>query len=479
MKTKGFPDIIQGGMGVGVSLWPLARAVSRLGGIGVVSGTLVESVVARTLEMGDVGGHIHRALAHFPIKEVADRVIARYFIPGGKARDARLKDIPMFGMRPDKALVELVVCANFAEIFLAKYGHRGTVGINLLEKVQFPTVYALYGAMLAGVDCVFIGAGIPKQVPAVLHNLSRHEHTSYRIDVEGAVPGDDFRLYFDPEAFSDGKELPMLKRPSLFPIISSPSIIKRFFMDEPEMIQGFVVELNTAGGHNAMPRGEKRFNWRDEPVYGERDWMDWEGCTALGLPFWVGGGYASPKKFTGAVSRGAHGIQVGSIFALCEESGMDRLLRVAARKMAFREELDVFTSRKASSSGLPFKVANIPYTLAFASMYNDRSRICDLGRLRAPYKKTDGTVGFRCPAENIAAYVAKGGSEEETYDRKCLCNGLLATAGFPQRRPSGYLEPPIVTLGADVSFIRAFMENENDAYTAKDAMRYLRGEKMK
>lgn len=474
MKMKCFPEIIQGGMGVGVSLWSLARAVSRLGGIGVISGTLVEVVVARTLQMGDPCGHIRRALAHFPVKEVADRVIAEYFIPSGKASEARFKNVPLFGMSPKKSLTDLIVCANFAEVFLAKEGHRGLVGINLLEKVQLPTMCALYGAMLAGVDCVFVGAGIPKQVPRVLDDLSCHRCTSYRIDVIGASPGDDFHSCFEPQAFC-GRKLPRLKRPMFFPIISSPSIIKRFFMDKPGAIQGFVVELPPAGGHNAPPRGEKQFNERDEPIYGERDAIDWKGCATLGLPFWVGGGYASPEKLTEARAHGAQGIQVGSIFALCEESGMDKILKVVSLKMAFRGELEIFTDPRASPSGLPFKVANLPCTLAFASVYNSRPRVCDMGRLRTQYRMANGKVGFRCSAENVSAFVAKGGSEGEVQGRRCLCNGLLATAGFPQRQSNGSIEPSIVTLGSDVSFVSAFMKKEDDSYTAEDVMKYLQG----
>lgn len=473
MKTKSFPDIIQGGMGVGVSLWPLARAVSMLGGIGVVSGTLVEVVVARTLQMGDPCGYIRWALAHFPVKEVADRVIAEY--PERKASDTRFKDVPLFGMRPEKSLTDLVVISNFAQVFLAKDGHNGLVGINLLEKVQLPTICALYGAMLAGVDCVFVGAGIPKQIPRVLENLSRHDYASYKIDVEGAVLGDDFRQCFDPKAFLNGKKLSRLRRPGFLPIVSAPSIIERSFIKIPGAIQGFVHENEKAGGHIKLPRGEKRLNGRGEPIYGERDKIDWEGYVDLGLPFWVGGGHASPEKLAEARAHGAKGIQAGSIFALCKESGMSELLKAVARKMAFRGEIDIFTDPRASSSGFPFKVANLPCTLADASVYNSRPRICDIGRLRTPYRKADGSVGFRCPAENVAAFVAKGGKEEETYGCKCLCNGLLTTAGFPQRQPSGYLEPPIVTLGSDMSFVSAFMEKEDDSYTTEDVMNYLRG----
>jgi nitronate monooxygenase len=40
-----FPKIIQGGMGVGVSNWRLAQAVSKLGQLGVVSGTALDQLL--------------------------------------------------------------------------------------------------------------------------------------------------------------------------------------------------------------------------------------------------------------------------------------------------------------------------------------------------------------------------------------------------------------------------------------------------
>jgi NAD(P)H-dependent flavin oxidoreductase YrpB (nitropropane dioxygenase family) len=46
--VKALPVIIQGGMGVAVSSWRLARAVARTGQLGVVSGTALEIVIART-----------------------------------------------------------------------------------------------------------------------------------------------------------------------------------------------------------------------------------------------------------------------------------------------------------------------------------------------------------------------------------------------------------------------------------------------
>ena len=79
------PKIIQGGMGVAVSGWTLARTVSKLGQMGVVSGTGLAIILARSLQLGDLDGHLRRAVQQFPIPEVAARVLAQNFIPGGKS----------------------------------------------------------------------------------------------------------------------------------------------------------------------------------------------------------------------------------------------------------------------------------------------------------------------------------------------------------------------------------------------------------
>ncbi|MGI9429139.1 MAG: nitronate monooxygenase, partial [Bythopirellula sp.] len=62
MNETTHPIIIQGGMGVAVSAWQLAKAVSLTGQLGVVSGTSLDAVLVRRLQSGDVGGHLRRAL---------------------------------------------------------------------------------------------------------------------------------------------------------------------------------------------------------------------------------------------------------------------------------------------------------------------------------------------------------------------------------------------------------------------------------
>ncbi len=78
------PVLIQGGMGVGVSNWCLAKAVSSQGHLGVVSGTLLENVFARRLQEGDPDGHLKRACLQFPDQKLSERVWQTYFIEGGK-----------------------------------------------------------------------------------------------------------------------------------------------------------------------------------------------------------------------------------------------------------------------------------------------------------------------------------------------------------------------------------------------------------
>jgi len=84
------PVIIQGGMGAGVSSWRLAQAVSRLGQLGVVSGTALDEILVRRLQDGDPGGHMRRGLDAFPFPAMAERIGARITFPAGKPPRVRI-----------------------------------------------------------------------------------------------------------------------------------------------------------------------------------------------------------------------------------------------------------------------------------------------------------------------------------------------------------------------------------------------------
>ena len=179
-------------MGVAVSSWQLARRVSTLGHLGVVSGTALDVVLARRLQQGDLDGSLRRALAAFPDRAVADGVLERFFVPGGKPEGSPFKSVAMFAAQPARRLQSLATVAGFAEVFLARENHDGLVGINFLEKVQLPTPAILYGALLAGVDYLLVGAGIPRDFPDLLDRLTRHEAVRLPLHVTGALPTDDF-----------------------------------------------------------------------------------------------------------------------------------------------------------------------------------------------------------------------------------------------------------------------------------------------
>ena len=468
------PLIIQGGMGAGVSGWPLARAVSRLGCLGVVSGTALDAILARRLQRGDPDGSLRRALAHFPSSAAAARVLELYFVPGGNPPEQPFRGVPLFTASPTIAQQELAVIAGFVEVWLAKEGHEGLVGINFLEKIQLPLVPILYGALLAGVDYVLVGAGIPREIPGVLDQLARHEPVSIRLHVEGAGGDDEYRLHFDPRLVLSA-EHPPLQRPKFLAIIASSTLALALTKKATGRIDGFVIEGPTAGGHNAPPRGDPQLNARGEPVYGEKDVVDIEKIRALGLPFWLAGSYGHPDRLQAARAMGAAGVQVGTAFAFCEESGLAPELKAAVLQQVQCGRTDIFTDPSASASGFPFKVVTLEHTLSEVEVYAHRPRLCDLGYLRRVYKRPDGSLGYRCPAEPVELYVKKGGAAEETIGRKCLCNGLLATIGLAQRQRTGYVEPALVTAGDEVKRLGHFLHDGKTSYTAKQVVEYLLG----
>ncbi|MBA4182154.1 MAG: 2-nitropropane dioxygenase, partial [Anaerolinea sp.] len=239
------PTIIQGGMGSGVSNWRLARAVSTRGQMGVVSGTALDQILGWRLQDGDPGGHMRRALAAFPVPAMAQRVLDGYFIEGGKPAGAAYKRIPMPGIDAPPEVRELTVAANFVEVWLAKEGHANPVGINYLDKLQLHHLPATLGAMLAGVDYVLMGAGIPLRYPGVLDAFAKLEPAAYPLNVSGAQPGDDTLMRLDPRDYL-GSGFPALKRPKFLAIVASNTLAQTMLKKANGRVDGLVVEGPTA-----------------------------------------------------------------------------------------------------------------------------------------------------------------------------------------------------------------------------------------
>jgi len=470
------PKIIQGGMGIGVSNWRLARAVSKLGALGVVSGTALDQVLARRLQDGDLDGAMRHALASFPFPQMAQRVIDAFFIEGGKKENVPYKISGVASVKNSRWFDELCIVGNYVEVFLAREGHTNPVGINYLEKIQLPHLPSLYGALLGGVGVVIVGAGIPLEFSKVISRMVQHEPSEYSLHVQGALPGKDFKKYFDPADFvEEGVSIAKLNKPKFLPIISSDSLATMLLRKSEGTVDGFVVETAVAGGHNAPPRGRMTLSEIGEPIYGPRDICKLEKLRSIGLPFWLAGGYGSPEGLKMALQEGAAGIQVGTDFALCVESGITTDLRHKLIKLARDGSANVFTDPKISVAGFPFKVAQIEGSVSDKVLDSSRFKICDLGYLREAYQRADGEIGFRCPAEPDAAFIAKGGHPEGIAGRTCICNSLFATIGLGQTFPDGSKAAPVVTLGDDFDkvhhMIRKFGKQD---YTAEDVVNYLR-----
>jgi nitronate monooxygenase len=465
-------DIIQGGMGIGVSDYRLAGAVAAEGAMGVVSGTVIGPVLARRLQNGDPDGWLRKALEAFPDPEIAEGVKQAYYQEGGKHPDRPYKPMPMFGSKNSQSALELNMTGAFTEVWLAKRlaaqksETSGPIGMNLMTKLKAPTLSALYGAMLAEVDCIIMGAGIPYDIPGYLSTLALGEPATMRLDVTKAKQR--HMITFDPNDYPLlHKTKPMT--PAFLAIVSSNTLVKTLSRHENPP-NGFVIEGPVAGGHNASPRNKIE--------YGERDQVDLEAVAEFGRPFWLAGGYDSPEKLKEAKDSGANGIQVGTAFLISQDSALDPSVRDIIIDRAVDSGIEVVTDMQMSPTGLPFKVAQLPGTLSDEKVYRDRSRKCDFGYLRELYAvpQNDGTevIDYRCAAEPVKNYTRKGGQLEDTIGRICLCNGLMATIGLGQTR-HGQPEKPIITAGDILTDVtRRLVGIYGRRFSAGEVIRFLR-----
>lgn len=506
--------LIQGGMGVYVSNWRLARAVAmeRPGTTaGTVSGTGLDVVYVRLLQLGDPGGHIRRALSAFDAQfstSIGQKICHRYFIEGGKSPKTRFKYSPIqtvhtlnggevIPSRPtednqvilqlDPETVELVIATSYAEVWLAKQEQNGNIFINLMKKVEIPLIFAMYGAMLAGVDGIVVGAGNPEGLPAICAKLANHEEVTFDLPVLYREAGETFQLKFDPHSVDNGSlaRIPVQK-PAFLAIVSHENLVNTLAHSASKAPDGFIIEHHTAGGHNAGPQGPLKMDDKGQPTYGSMDEPDLGSICKVGIPFWMAGGYGNHDRLTMAIENGAQGVQVGSSFALAEESGIKPTYRTAIFN-ELKRETDVTSlvlTSQYSPTGFPFKVVQLPGTLADGEVYQNRTRVCDIGLLqqRGIYKQSEnGTrrMFHRCPAATTEDYIKKRGLSQNAIDKRCLCNGLLSAVGLGQggmHNGEWSEEPAIVTLGNHLEGIRKLSRNGQYPYWARDVVNDVLGD---
>lgn len=505
--------VIQGGMGVYVSNWRLARevALQRSGvSAGTVSGTGLDWVYVRLLQLGDAGGHVLRAFQAFDRQfnvTIGKKFYDKYFVEGGKEPAVRFKNppqqivhamdgsnkIPMpssvderVKLSVDPEIIELLILAGFAEVWLAKEGHSGCIFINFLKKIELPLLITLYGAMLAGVNGVIVGAGNPDGLSALRTKLAHHEPVSIEIAVLYREPGEGFEIVFNPHHVAGGKLTQQpLKTPAFLAIASLQNLVSSLAQSSSEPPDGFIIEHHTAGGHNASPQGPLILDVDKQPQYSHLDEPDLEEIREIGIPFWLAGGYGSRSRLAEAISSGATGIQTGSIFAMAEESGMDPSIRAAFLRKLKSEPDDskLVRTTMMSPTGFPFKVVQLEGTLSEDSIYQQRTRICDIGLLQMrglskPDEHGMRTLFQRCPAAPVEVFSSKRGLPHNTTDRRCLCNGLLAAVGLGQSLPNAKTlneEPAILTLGNHIEGIRRLSRNGQVRYWVRDVLSDLLG----
>ncbi len=506
--------LIQGGMGVYVSNWRLAKAVAmEKPGVtaGTVSGTALDIVHARLLQLGDPGGHICRALQAFDRQfnaGIGAKLVERYYLPGGKAPTARYRNTPRHNLRTvdgravevqrtanpgplalslEPEAIELLIASSFAEVWLARQDHNGLVFINFLNKIEAPLVYCMYGAMLAGVDGVVVGAGNPDGLPQACSRLARHEPVQQPLTVLYREAGEELNLQFDPRQVAGGRLAgEPLKRPAFLAIVSLQNLVLALAQSQSGPPDGFIIEHHTAGGHNAAPQGPLKLDESGQPVYGPEDEPDLEAIRQAGLPFWLAGGYGSRQKLAQAQAAGARGVQVGTAFALAEESGLRPEYRNAifAKLRQGISDAGLVRTTLYSPTGFPFKVAQLEGTLSSDEVYTRRRRVCDLGILQQPGLSKPGEDGSRrlfqrCSAAPLSSFVSKRGLERNTEGRRCLCNGLVSAIGLPQvgnQDDRTSEEPSIVTLGNHLDAVRRLSRQGQARYWARDVISDLLGE---
>jgi NAD(P)H-dependent flavin oxidoreductase YrpB (nitropropane dioxygenase family) len=435
------PRLIQGGMGVRISSAKLANATSRLGALGVVS-----SVGLRHIIINEVREGIQETIdivRTFPVAKYVEEILE--FAPGGKKNR---QPTPLDDPNPVKSELPKrlsTICA-FVEVSRAKKGHSGVVGINVMWKCALTVLPSIYGAMLAGVDVLLCGAGVPMELPDIVRKVRDNQDLEYK-----PLHGTDTHVQL---SISEDQTAGFLQRfhiPHLIPILSNFAFPKRILDIWEREMNGakpfaFVLENHQAGGHNAPPRNKQSFSELDDiDTYFEK-------VRALGTPCYVAGAGSSREDFLKWLDRGAYGLQIGSRFALCSDSGMRDDLRQEVISRNVRLNGDVITSARFSSTGYPFKYVPIAGTLSEEDVYNSRKRICNKGYLLKSHFETldDGSVKetYVCPGMPEKQYVKLGGDVEDTVGRGCLCNALFSTAGLGELN-----EPAIVTLGAEGSSV--------------------------
>ena len=399
-------------MGVAVSSWRLASAVARRGQLGVVSGTALDLVLARRLQDGDPDGSARRAMAAFPVPERGRARAARATCgrrPRAARRTARCRGP---ALRPQPRAQELTVLANFVEVWLAKEGHDGPVGINYLEKIQMATPAGAYGAMLAGVDAVLMGAGIPRQLPAPARRACRAPRRSGCRSTSPATPAATDAVELDPaDLLGPGLAAAACAGPLFLAIVSS-EVLAGYLNRDADDPPGRLRRRRPARRRpqRAAARARGRSTTAASPSTARATTPTWPRSRRVGLPFWLAGGQGTPEA-RARRARGRRGRRAGRHRVRAQRRvGADRRDPRAGCSTSCATARSRCSPTPGSPTGFPFKVAQLDGSLSDRGSGRPGRGCATSGYLRTPSARTTAASATAARPSPSTMFVRKGGT---------------------------------------------------------------------
>lgn len=456
IKERGEVPILVPGMGVWISNHYLVREFALLGQSGILSGVALEHIFLRRLLKRDAD--LLRAMRYFPNQEIVQEVMEKFCVPEGKDSNKKLRYLPLFTQKPSQLLQKVVILANFCEVWLAKRGHNQPIGINYLAKVEMPMLYAFYGAMLAGVDYIVVGAGHIPKLGETLKKLKKHKEVELELHVVGAPSDKSFKMRFNPVEIM-GKSIlsKKLVKPLLFLIFSSNTLAIRYGRNKD--VDGIQIEIaKDAGGHIGS-----------EALIELNLIME-----KLKKPIIVTGGFADQAGYLLAKEFGVAAIGAGTISSHSRNAGFTKEIKHQVYEAVKNGKAMTRINSTASPTGFDFRELVLEGTLSQEDVLNKRVRGCRFGCLRTVYYFIDeegsGSLGYRCPAEPINIFTGKGGDIEKARYARCLCATLIADTGHGD--PS---EPIYITAGTHINDIQNLINDNGELYTAEDVVNWIMG----
>ena len=338
--------------------------------------------------------------------------------------------------------------ANFCEVFLAKEGHDGLVGINFLRKIELPIPFACLGAMLAGVDYVLVGAGqsgrpagaAPPALPPAGRRAARcapagHDQRPRDVRRSGAA-----------RAPCSATVAPLTPGRQLLAIVASDELAAGLAGQAATRPDGFVVEgrhsrraqRTAPGSAAARPRPGSRSTATATPSTWRRS-TGW-GCRS-GSPV-----HAARRRACCCAQHSR--APPGSRWAPPSRSASnpasaDQLKRQVLGDRRRRWRAGVRTDWRASPTGYPFKVVQAPGTLSDAAVVAGRPRVCDLGALRSrvPEASTGRSTTAARPSRRRPT-IARAGARPTRRAASACATGCWPPPGFRSAGRTGTRSRP-------------------------------------